>query len=60
MTETIVERQESPKLLRIIAQTAFTLSGDMETSLAKGCNDAISKPLIESDLMATISKHLKK
>jgi CheY-like chemotaxis protein len=43
----------------IIAQTAFALSGDREKALESGCNDHISKPIKEQDLMQMINKYLK-
>lgn len=41
----------------IIAQTAFGLSGDREKSIAAGCNDFISKPIIKKNLLALIHAH---
>lgn len=40
----------------IIAQTAYALEGDREKALAIGCNDYISKPIIQNDLMEMIGK----
>lgn len=41
----------------IIAQTAYTLSGDKERALAVGCNDYIAKPIRKNELIAVISKY---
>ena len=40
----------------IIAQTAFTLSGDRENALMAGCDDYISKPFSQSFLKSSIEK----
>jgi len=44
--------------LPIIAQTAYAIEGDREKSLEAGCNDYISKPLNNTDLLAMIKKHI--
>lgn len=44
----------------IIAQTAFGLSGDMEKAIQAGCNDYISKPIIEEKLLVLIKKYFGK
>lgn len=41
----------------IIAQTAFGLSGDREKALAAGCNDYISKPLKNDEVITLIAKY---
>jgi PAS domain S-box-containing protein len=41
----------------IIAQTAYGLSGDREKSIMAGCNDYISKPINNDQLMALIQKY---
>ncbi|OFY52021.1 MAG: hypothetical protein A2W85_11340 [Bacteroidetes bacterium GWF2_41_31] len=41
----------------IIAQTAYRLSGDREKALAAGCNDYISKPIINTKLQTLIQKY---
>lgn len=41
----------------IIAQTAFALAGDKEKAIKMGCNEYISKPIIESELDALIKKY---
>lgn len=50
--------REFNKTVRIIAQTAFGLSGDKEKAIAAGCNDYISKPIVIEELKAKISKWL--
>jgi len=44
--------------LPIIAQTAYALDGDKEKSLAAGCNDYITKPILKRQLMETLNKYL--
>jgi hypothetical protein len=43
----------------IIAQTAFGLSSDREKALAAGCNDYISKPVSQEQLLAMVKKHVR-
>lgn len=43
----------------IIAQTAFALAGDREKAINTGCNDYISKPILERDLIGVIQRHIK-
>jgi PAS domain S-box-containing protein len=43
----------------IIAQTAYTFSNDREKALEAGCNDYISKPISQTELMETIRKYFK-
>ena len=43
----------------IIAQTAFGLAGDREKSLKAGCNDYISKPVAEGDLLDLVQRYIK-
>ena len=45
------------KYVVIIAQTAFTQTGDREKAIEAGCNDYISKPIGKNDLIAMISKY---
>jgi len=44
----------------IIAQTAYSLSGDREKTIATGCNDYISKPIQKDQFMALIEKYFRK
>jgi PAS domain S-box-containing protein len=46
------------KKVKIIAQTAYALSGDREKALAIGCDDYIAKPIIADELKLIINKHL--
>jgi len=43
----------------IIAQTAYTYSNDREKALEAGCNDYISKPISQKELMEVIRKHIR-
>jgi signal transduction histidine kinase/ActR/RegA family two-component response regulator len=45
------------KSVIIIAQTAFGMSGDREKAIAAGCNDYISKPLKNDDVIALVVKY---
>jgi signal transduction histidine kinase/CheY-like chemotaxis protein len=49
--------REFNKDVVIIAQTAFGLSGDREKSIEAGCNDYVSKPINNDQLLALIQKH---
>lgn len=42
----------------VIAQTAYGLAGDREKALESGCNDYIAKPIIMTELLTIINKHL--
>ncbi len=44
----------------IIAQTAFGLNGDREKAIEAGCNDYISKPIKNAELLALIQKYFEK
>jgi PAS domain S-box-containing protein len=44
----------------IIAQTAYAMLGDKEKALEAGCNDYISKPIIEEKLIDLLEKYLNK
>jgi hypothetical protein len=43
----------------IIAQTAFVQAGDIEKTLAAGCNDYISKPIVKEKLLVLLHKYFK-
>ncbi|MFA6233611.1 MAG: response regulator, partial [Bacteroidota bacterium] len=51
--------REFNKDVIIIAQTAQALSGERETALDAGCNDYISKPINQPDLMRLIEKYFR-
>ena len=44
----------------VIAQTAFAMSGDAQTSIDAGCNDYISKPFDMNQLLEKISRFIRK
>ncbi len=44
----------------ILAQTAYALTGDKEKAISAGCNDYISKPINNAELISLIQKHIKK
>jgi len=46
--------------LPIIAQTAYSTTGDMQLIKEAGCNDILIKPFNREDLMAKISEFLMK
>jgi signal transduction histidine kinase/ActR/RegA family two-component response regulator len=43
----------------IIAQTAYSLSGDNEKAIAAGCNDYISKPISSKEFFGLIQKYFQ-
>jgi len=45
--------------LPIIAQTAYALAHDREKALKSGCNDYISKPVEEKELIKMLDKYLQ-
>jgi CheY-like chemotaxis protein len=47
-------------LVPIIAITAHALLGDREKCLAAGCNDHISKPIDEAELLAMVAQYLQR
>jgi PAS domain S-box-containing protein len=49
--------REFNKDIVIIAQTAYALTGDREKALEAGCNDHITKPLRQKDLIKVIRKY---
>lgn len=42
----------------VIAQTAYAMKEDREEAIARGCNDHIAKPIIESDLLEKMRQFL--
>jgi signal transduction histidine kinase len=50
-------RKINPKI-KIIAQTAYAMLGDMEKAISAGCNDYITKPLDSKKLLELINAHL--
>lgn len=52
--------REFNKDVIIIAQTAFGLIGDKEKSIAAGCNEHLSKPIIKNKLFAIIKGYFIK
>jgi signal transduction histidine kinase/ActR/RegA family two-component response regulator len=50
--------REFNKDIIIIAQTAYGLSGDREKALEAGCNDYISKPINNKELVRLIEKYM--
>ena len=44
----------------VIAQTAYAMFGDKEKALKAGCDDYISKPISEENLISLLKKYLKK
>ena len=44
----------------IIAQTAYTLTGDQEKAIEAGCNDYLSKPIKKDQLVMLLEKYFKK
>ncbi|MFZ4414724.1 MAG: PAS domain S-box protein [Bacteroidales bacterium] len=57
--EACLRIREFNKEVIIIAQTAFTQSGEKEQALAAGCNEFIIKPLKEEELKEKIFRLLK-
>jgi len=51
--------REFNKNVIIIAQTAFTLTGDREKAMEAGCNDYISKPINRNHLLGLIDSLLR-
>lgn len=48
------------KNIPVIAQTAYALSGEKEFSLNEGCDDYISKPIKQDELITLLSSYLIK
>jgi len=58
--EATTEIRAFNKDVKIIAQTAFALSGDAEKAIEVGCNDYITKPIDKKLLMKMLNTQLKK
>jgi CheY-like chemotaxis protein len=52
--------REFNKDIIIFAQTAYALPGDREKSIEAGCNDYISKPYSQAELIGLIDKYILK
>jgi len=52
------EIRQFNKKIPIIVQSAYALSGDREKAMDAGCNDYISKPIIQEELMRLLYKYL--
>ncbi|MDZ7742396.1 MAG: response regulator [Bacteroidota bacterium] len=52
--------REFNKEVIIIAQTAYSLTGDREKALESGCNDYIAKPIDKTKLQTLIQKYFGK
>lgn len=50
-------KKERPSL-PVIAQTAFALSGDEQKAMEAGCDDYLSKPISEKELVGKIRRYL--
>jgi two-component system, cell cycle response regulator DivK len=44
----------------VIAQTAYSLSGEKRKSMEAGCDDYLSKPISPDELVETVAKYLDK
>jgi CheY-like chemotaxis protein len=49
--------KEKKPHLPIIAQTAYSISGDKEKTLEAGCDNYISKPIRKAELFSMIEKY---
>jgi len=56
--EVVQEIKNHNSIIPVIAQTAYAMSGERETSLKAGCDDYISKPIKISELMFILNKYL--
>jgi len=62
----VMDGLEATRLIRefnrevmIIAQTAYSLTGDREKALEAGCNDYLSKPIKKEELVGKLKLYLK-
>ncbi len=58
--EAVRQIREFNKAVIIIAQTAYSLSGDREKAIEEGCNDYIAKPFNKADFNSLIQKYFSK
>ena len=56
---TKIIRKSNPKI-KIIAQTAYATSFDMQECIEAGCHDYISKPIKQSNLFSVIGRYFNK
>jgi CheY-like chemotaxis protein len=54
---TQIIKEDNPKL-PIIAQTAYAMAGEKETSMSFGCDDYLAKPIEMKKLIETVLKYL--
>ena len=52
--EATQEIRKIDQKVKIIAQTAFTMQGEVEHAIAAGCNGCLSKPIKKEQLLAHI------
>ncbi|MDD2281373.1 MAG: response regulator, partial [Bacteroidales bacterium] len=54
---TKIIKAEKP-YIPVIAQTAYSISGDKERTIESGCDDYISKPIKKQELFRLIQKYI--
>lgn len=54
---TKIIKAEKPSI-PVIAQTAYSISGDKERTIESGCDDYISKPIKKQELFRLIQKYI--
>lgn len=57
--EATKEIRKFNKTVKIIAQTAYALSGDREKAISAGCDDYIAKPIMTDNLKPLIDKYME-
>jgi len=57
--EATMKIREFNKKIVIIAQTAYAQTGDKQKAEKAGCNDYISKPIVQQELLSIIKKYFK-
>jgi signal transduction histidine kinase/CheY-like chemotaxis protein len=50
--------RETDRDVPVLAQTAYAMDGDAEKSIAMGCNDYISKPIVLKDFIQKLDHYL--